>query len=77
MKPAWQEPLEQAAHFLIGLVLPAWGALREWKQWPPGDEIDGFCPSDRVRDAYRDFTAYLIGSQVAIAVLAGLLVWRW
>jgi|DEB0MinimDraft_10_1074344.scaffolds.fasta_scaffold33905_4 hypothetical protein len=85
-KPVWQEPLEQLAHFALGLVAPALCALREWNQWPPGDvhHILGmpsgkteFAPLDRVRDAYRDFTAYLIGAQVAICVLAGLLVWRW
>jgi len=80
MKPVWLDPLEQMLHVLIGLVVPAWGAWREHRQWPPGDisyHKDGiYVPTDRVLDAYRDFTAYLIGSQVAIVVLVGLLVWR-
>jgi hypothetical protein len=81
MKPVWLEPLEQTAHFLIGLVAPAWGAWREHRQWPPGDPLlvvtQEYYHESRVRDAYRDFTAYLIGSQVAIIVLVGLLVRRW
>jgi len=81
VKQPWLEPLEQTAHFLIGLVAPAWGAWREHRQWPPGDisyHKNGiYVPTDRVRDSYRDFTAYLLGSQVAIVVLFGLLVWRW
>ena len=76
-RKALQEIAEQTLHFLLGTALPAVGALREWLQWPPGEERNGYCPSDRVEDAYRDFTFYLLGAQVTIIVLAALLIWRW
>ena len=31
----------------------------------------------RTRDAYRDFTDYCVGAQVAIVILLGVAIWGW
>lgn len=81
MKPKWQEPLEQTLHFLLGMVLPAVSARREWRQWGPGEPIHIigklWYPEDRVRDMLQDCSFALYGAQASIAVLVGLLIWRW
>ena len=59
-------------------------------QWPPGDPVLAridlssqpfeetmLTELDRVSDIGRDEFGYAIGQAIQLAVLAGLLVWRW
>lgn len=77
---------EDVGHGGIGSTAPLWGAIREAIQWPPAIDREPpivtesgatYYHENRVRDAYRDFTGYLIGAQVTILVLGALLAWRW
>lgn len=77
---------EDIGHILIGLV-PFAGWMREHKQWPPGwpyfasrpkhlqtrgPEAELVTQVERVRDSYRDFLGYEIGSLVRTIALVYL-----
>lgn len=79
-KPKWLEPLEQAGHVGMGLLLSLVGAEivywireRRW-QWPPGNRVFilsqktnrqvPFVPEDRVIDMMTDLEHCIIGSTI-------------